>query len=84
MGLFLPQLTVYSRIACHLCDDLLLQLDELRQQYDFELTMIDVDSHSELQQKYGDKVPVLMADESELCHYYLNPVVVIQYLKNPV
>ena len=78
------KLTLYTRIGCHLCDDMYQQLNDLRQDYSFFIRTIDVDSDVDLCQRYGDKVPVLMAGETQLCHYFLNPVIVIQYLKNSV
>lgn len=77
-----PLLTVYSRVWCHLCDDLLAGLAPLREEFGFELRVLDVDEHPELEQRYGERVPVLMADGKELCHYFLDVVVVRAYLLN--
>lgn len=77
-----PLLTVYSRVWCHLCDDLLAGLEPLREEFGFELRVLDVDEHPELEQRYGELVPVLMAEEKELCHYFLDVSVVRAYLLN--
>jgi len=31
-----------------------------------------VDRHPKLEERWGDKVPVLLDGERELCHYYLD------------
>jgi glutaredoxin len=68
------KLTVLSRNYCHLCDDLIAALKAFqgRNQVEFDIEVIDVDADAELESKYGDKVPVLLHGESEICHYYLD------------
>jgi thioredoxin reductase (NADPH) len=34
--------------------------------------VIDVDRHPRLEEKWGDKVPVLLDGDREICHYYLD------------
>ncbi len=68
----LPALTVYSREECHLCQDMIAALREIQTQIPFTLNVIDVDSDSDLQARYGTLVPVLMANGQEICHYHLD------------
>ncbi|ABB75047.1 glutaredoxin family protein [Nitrosospira multiformis] len=65
-------LTVYGREHCHLCQDMLAALQELKASHPFQLEVVDVDSDSDLQSRYGQRVPVLMAGDSEICHYHLD------------
>jgi thiol-disulfide isomerase/thioredoxin len=65
-------LTVYGREHCHLCQDMIAALQKLRASYPFRLEVIDVDSDTDLQSRYGQRVPVLMAEDKEICHYHLN------------
>ncbi len=67
-----PRLTVLSRAYCHLCDDLLAALAQFQGRYDFDIEVVDVDSRPELEAKWGDKVPVLLDGELEICHYHLD------------
>jgi glutaredoxin len=67
-----PTLTVLSRSYCHLCEDLLAALKRYQGRYDFAIEVVDVDSDPRLEEKWGDKVPVLLDGERELCHYYLD------------
>ena len=67
-----PKLTVLSREYCHLCHQMIAELDRLRARLDFAVEVIDVDRHPELEERWGDKVPVLLDGEREICHYFLD------------
>ena len=43
-----------------------------RNQVEFEIDVIDIDADTGLESKYGDKVPVLLRGDSEICHYCLD------------
>jgi len=68
--------TLLIRAYCHLCDDMRTALQPLVSRLGVELVEIDVDAHPELEQRYGDLVPVLLAGDvdtgRELCHYHLD------------
>jgi thioredoxin reductase (NADPH) len=67
-----PRLTVLSREYCHLCHQMIAELENLRARFDFEIEVVDVDRHPALEEKWGDKVPVLLDGEREICHYFLD------------
>ncbi|HET6264822.1 MAG TPA: glutaredoxin family protein [Usitatibacter sp.] len=67
-----PKLTVLSRAYCHLCEELIAGLKRFQARYDFDIDVVDVDRHPKLEEKWGDKVPVLLDGELEVCHYYLD------------
>jgi thioredoxin reductase (NADPH) len=71
-----PRLTLLSREYCHLCEEMLAALRQLQGRYDFEVVVVDVDRDPALEEKWGDKVPVLLDGERELCHYHLDLEVV--------
>ena len=75
MGGTVPTLTVLSRSYCHLCEELIAALKQYQGRYPFAIEVVDVDSDARLEEKWGDKVPVLLDGERELCHYYLDPEV---------
>ena len=68
------KLTVLSRSYCHLCDDMVGALQAMPQHArgDFALVVIDIDQHPSLDEMWGDKVPVLLDGEVEICHYFLD------------
>lgn len=75
-----PRLTLYSRGYCHLCDDMLAALEVLRDEYSFDIEIKDVDADPDLEAKYNERVPVLVANGAELCHYFLDEPKVREYL----
>lgn len=67
-----PRLTVLSREHCHLCEEFLAALRLFQGRYAFDIEVVDVDRHPRLEEKWGDKVPVLLDGELEVCRYYLD------------
>jgi len=65
-------LIVYGRSHCHLCQNMLDELKELCSEFGFSIQTIDIDGDPELERLYGQKVPVLMAEDQEICHYTLD------------
>ena len=63
--------TLYSREYCHLCHDMLAELDAMRKIRGFDLTVVDVDSDPGLEARFGDLVPVLYHQARELARYRL-------------
>ena len=76
---------LYSRSYCHLCDDMLAALENLRAEFDFSVEVIDVDADEALIERYDELVPVLVGrhlgrTERRLCHYFLDLPVVRDFL----
>jgi len=75
-------LTLVGRSYCHLCDDMrervvaaiLLLPDAVK--LSITLEEIDLDDMPQLEQRYGEWVPVLVAggaeSGSEICHYHFD------------
>lgn len=74
------KLTLYSREYCHLCHDMLAALEALRGEFAFTVEVLDVDRDPALEARYDERVPVLVADGHELCHYFLDVPKVRAYL----
>jgi thioredoxin reductase (NADPH) len=68
-----PTLTVLAREGCHLCDELIAALKQFQGRYSFRIDVVDVDRDPRLEEKWGDKVPVLLDGEREICRYHLDP-----------
>lgn len=67
-----PQLTLMSRAYCHLCHDMEAALQPLLEEFGVGLQVLDVDADPALEARYDEKVPVLLLDGQELCHYFLD------------
>ena len=76
------EFTVYSRVGCHLCEDLLQQLIQLQQAHNFKINEVDVDSSPQLIEQYGLQVPVVTCDDEQICHYFLDQAAILQVLSN--
>ncbi len=74
-----PLLTVYGREGCHLCRDMVDALEDFQAGLAFELQWVDVDADPDLARHYGPLVPVLMAGEREICHYFLDAAALNAY-----
>lgn len=59
---------------------MLAALEALRGEHVFQLDVIDVDEDPALQARYDELVPVLEAEGTELCRYFLDESVVRRYL----
>ena len=71
------QFTLYSRSYCHLCDDMLEQLQPYQKEYSFNVQVLDVDADDALLAIYDELVPVLVGQKAgkqprQICHYFLD------------
>lgn len=75
-------LLVYGRSECHLCQQMIADLQQQQTRMAFEFAVIDIDIDPVLAARYNDKVPVLIAlpDETEICHHFLNLQALDDYL----
>lgn len=64
--------TVLSREWCHLCHDLLAELEPLATELGWTVEVLDVDADPALEAKWDELVPVVLAGGHELCHYHLD------------
>ena len=75
------KLTLLVRAYCHLCEQMREQLAPLLVADKVTVELVDVDADPALDARWGDKVPVLLAGEQELCHYRLDAAVVARWLR---
>ncbi len=66
------RLTLYTRDGCHLCEEMLAELEFWISEGRVVLSIVDVDSAPQLAERYGEWVPVLEGDGEEICHYFLD------------
>ncbi len=74
--------TVLIRQGCHLCDDLVFELQQLDGVESLPLTLVDIDRDAQLQTRYNADVPVLFFNEQEVCKHFLDPDAVKRALNN--
>lgn len=74
------RLTLYSRLGCHLCEDMEKLLPEYTEKAGLSVDIVYIDEDSVLEQLYGSLVPVLKAGDREICHYFLDVKALQQYI----
>jgi len=67
-----PRLTLLARAYCHLCDDMRDALAPVAAESGIEVRYVDIDADPALVARYDERVPVLVLDGVELCHYHLD------------
>ena len=63
-------LTLYYRPYCHLCHEMIAQLERAQQSWPFELCLVDIDDSDELEARFALLIPILLAGETPLFHYH--------------
>ncbi len=59
------KLTLYGKPGCCLCDEARQAIDEVRDEFGFELEHVDVSLDPALHRNYGERIPVLDIDGDE-------------------
>lgn len=57
------RVVVYSKPGCHLCEDALRMLQDLRGQFNLVIAEIDIATDRELFKNYFEKIPVVVIDD---------------------
>ena len=77
------RLQVLGRAGCHLCQDMLLALERWPDPLP-GVEFVDIDRDPELLRRWGDKIPVLMADGHYVCHYFLDTKALKTLFREPL
>jgi len=73
------RLTVFVRSGCHLCEQMLQELQRLRTERDFQLEVVDILGHATLEAEYGSRIPVLAGERGQICCYFLDETALRRY-----
>lgn len=75
----MPTFHVFSRRGCHLCEIL---VEELLTLVDgrAEVQLLDVDQRQEWAEKYGNDIPVVALDGTEVCRHRLDRTAILAAL----
>jgi len=64
-----PQVTLYTRAGCCLCDDAKQVIAAARRHADFDYAEIDIDANPDLVRLYDHEVPVITIDRRKAFKY---------------
>ena len=73
------EFVVMSREWCHLCHDLVDRLLPLAGELGWAVRVLDVDADPELEARWDELVPVVLAGDTELCRYHLDEAAIRVY-----
>jgi len=65
---------VMTKKDCHLCDDAKTIIEQVISEFPVELKMTDIESDSELFERYKEKIPVVLINDIESFVYKVHPV----------
>ncbi len=74
---------LYSRVDCHLCEQMLLDLKQFMGSTVYNIEIIDIDRKPELQSEYGGRIPVLTFDNKLMCEYFFDSQHLEEVLNQP-
>ena len=60
-----PDATLYTRPGCHLCEQAQAELHRLRARQPHTLAVVDITADSDLEQRFGERIPVLIVGGRE-------------------
>jgi len=75
-----PQVTLYTRKGCCLCDDAKRVLESVRGRAVFELHEVDIDTDAGLRSSYNDEVPVIVINGRKAFKYRVSELELLKKL----
>lgn len=67
-----PVVTVHVRDGCHLCEEALVVLRPLSQEFGARLDVIDIEADDDLHRRYLERIPVVCLDGEELYDFFVD------------
>jgi glutaredoxin len=64
--------TLYTKADCHLCEQALQALEQVRAELPFELAVRDITLDEDLHRAYFERIPVVTVDGEELFEYFVD------------
>ena len=72
-GSSLPEVVLYTRTGCHLCDEAKEQIRRAQSGTPFAFREVDIDLDPELRQRYNEEVPVIFINGKKAFKYRVDP-----------
>lgn len=68
----IPEVVLYTRQGCHLCEVVKESLVRLGRRAQFRLVEVDIDADPELQEKFNEEVPVVFIQGRKAFKYQMD------------
>ena len=72
--------TVLSREGCHLCEEVIEELEPMCHAAGVRMQVVDVDSTPDLQQRFGERIPVVCGGSLEISSGAFDRMSVVRWL----
>jgi len=59
----MKKVTIYSRTGCHLCEIAIDKVKSVKNGFNFDLQIKLIDNSLDLENEYGEQVPVIMIND---------------------
>ena len=59
----MKKVTIYSRTGCHLCEIAIDKVKSVKNEFNFDLQIKLIDNSLDLENEYGEQVPVIMIND---------------------
>lgn len=67
------EILLYKRPGCCLCDEMLAVVEALRSEFPLDLRCVDVSEDPDLEQRFGQEIPVLYVGGRKAFKYRVTP-----------
>jgi glutaredoxin len=78
----LIRIDIYSRPGCHLCDEAKGAIERVLRGRNAAIRMIDIESDPELEQSYGNSIPVVFINDEKAFQYHVDETALEQRVKD--
>ena len=78
-----PEVAIYSRRSCHLCDVAEAIVREVNKEIPFDLKVIYIDGDATLEKEYGEEVPVTLINGKRHDYFKVNRERFIEAVLHP-
>ena len=75
-----PEVVLYGRPGCHLCDDARAALLRVRERATFALEEVDIEADDALLRRYLERIPVVALDGRELFDFFVDEPALLEAL----
>jgi glutaredoxin len=73
--------TLYTKPDCHLCDVAHSVLEDVREDFSFDIERVDITGDRELRKRYGVRIPVIAIDGVERFEHRVDASALRLYLE---
>jgi glutaredoxin len=77
-----PQVVLYTRAGCCLCDDAREALERVRRRHPFALSERDIEAEESLHRAYLERIPVVALDGEELFEFFVDEEALCERLQS--